>query len=72
MSHNTNSWRPSINIKDVFFNVKNKVYLWFLNQFVAKEDEYYGLTEPSGQWMNLNNKKFWIQPYNESNEEEKK
>lgn len=40
MSHNTKSWRPSINIKDVFFNVKNKVYLWFLNKFVAKEDEY--------------------------------
>lgn len=51
--------------KDVFFNVKNKIYLWFLNKFIAKEDEFYGFIEPSTEWMILHNKKFWIQPCNE-------
>lgn len=72
MSDNKKSWYPSLKVKDIFLNVKNKVYLWFLNKFVAKEDEYYGFTEPSTDWMNLHNKKFWIQPCNESDEEEMK
>ena len=58
-------WHLSLNMKDVFLNVKNKVYLWFLNKFVAKEDEYYGFIEPSPEWMSRNNKKFWIQPCSE-------
>lgn len=66
------SWHPSLKAKDVFINIKNKIYLWFLNKFVAKEDEYYGFTEPSEQWMNLNNKIFWIQPCSENYEEEMK
>lgn len=65
-------WHPFISIKDVFLNLKNKVYLWFLNKLIAKEDEYYGFTEPSMEWMTLHNKKFWIQPCNEINEEEMK
>lgn len=56
---------PSINGKDLFLNIKKKVYLWFLNKVVAKEDEYYGFYEPSLEWMISNNKKFWIQPCNE-------
>lgn len=59
-------------LKNVILNVKDKIYLWFMNKFVAKEDEYYGFTEPSTEWMNLNNKKFWILPYSERNLEEMK
>lgn len=59
-------------LKNVILNVKDKIYLWFMNKFVAKEDEYYGFTEPSTEWMNLNNKKFWILPYRERNLEEMK
>lgn len=51
--------------KDLLFNVKNKIYLWYLNKFVAKEDEYYGFVEPSSEWMIMHNKKFWIKPCNE-------
>lgn len=51
-------------INDIFTNVKDKLNLWFLNKFIAKEDEYYGLVEPTIEWMNLHNKKFWIQPIN--------
>lgn len=65
MSNNKNFWHLSLNVKDAFFNVKNKVYLWFLNTFVAEEDEFYGLTEPPHEWMISHNKKFWIQPCNE-------
>lgn len=61
-------WHPSMNLKDVFINVKNKIYLWFLNRYVAKEDEYYSFIEPSAEWMTLHNKKIWIQPCNKSNE----
>jgi len=60
--NNMESGHPYLNVKDVFLNVKNKIYLWILNKFVAKEDEYYGLSEPSTEWMTLHNKKFWIQP----------
>ena len=52
-------------LKGVFLNVKNKIYLWFLNKFIAKEDEYYGFVEPQIEWMISHNKKFWIQPYDE-------
>lgn len=51
--------------RDLLFHVKNKIYLWFLNKFVAKEDEYYGYVEPSTEWMTMHNKKFWIKPCNE-------
>lgn len=67
--NNKITWHPFIK-GDVFLNMKNKIYLWFLNKCVAKEDEYYGFAEPSAEWMTLHNKKFWIQPCNESNEEE--
>lgn len=69
MNETKNLWHPSVNPKDVFFNIRTKILLWFLNKFVAKEDEYYALTEPSNEWMTLHNKKFWIQPCNEINEE---
>jgi type I restriction-modification system DNA methylase subunit len=52
-------------LNGVFLNVKNKIYLWFLNKFIAKEDEYYGFVEPQTEWMISHNKKFWIQPYHE-------
>ena len=65
MSDSKMFWHLSLNMKDVYLNVKNKVYLWFLNKFVAKEDEYYGFIEPSTEWMSRNNKKFWIQPCSE-------
>ncbi len=65
MSNNDSSWYPSLKVKDVYINAKNKVYLWFLNKFIAKEDEHYGFTEPSTEWMSRNNKKFWIQPCGE-------
>lgn len=68
MNDNQKLWYPFTNIKDTFFNVKNKMYLWFLNKFIAKEDEFYGFTEPSHEWMVLHNKKFWIQPCNEEDE----
>lgn len=48
-------------------NIRDKVYIWFLNKFVAKQDEYYGLTEPTTEWMILHNKKFWIQPCKKEN-----
>lgn len=72
MIENKMSQHLSKKAKDAFLNIKNKIYLWFLNKFVAKKDEYYGFTEPSEEWMNLNNKKFWIQPCNGSDEEEMK
>ncbi|MCR2050379.1 hypothetical protein NSB25_24355 [Acetatifactor muris] len=62
MRHNE-SEHPSL--KDAFFNVKGKLFLWSLNNFIAKEDEYYGFVKPSPEWMTLHNKKFWIQPCNE-------
>ena len=58
-----------LDIKDVFFNVKDKIYLCFLNKFIAKEDEFYGLSEPSAEWMILHNKKFWIKPCNDKEDE---
>lgn len=70
MSYNKNSWHPFIKMRGVFLNIKNKIYLWFLNKCVAKEDEYYGFVEPSVEWMILHNKKFWIRPCNEINEED--
>ena len=65
MINNKNLWCLSFSVKNIFLKVKNKVYLWFLNKFIAKEDEYYGFIEPSTEWMSLNNKKFWIQPCSE-------
>lgn len=64
MVSKNNVWHLSF-MKDVFLNVKNKIYLWFLNKFIAKEDEVYGFVEPTIEWMNLHNKRFWIQPCNE-------
>lgn len=55
-------------MKEIILNIKNKIYLWFLNKFVAKGDEYYGFSEPSPEWMIMNNKKFWILPLNEEDE----
>ncbi len=51
-------------MKKNILNIKNKVYLWFLNNFIAKSDEYYDFTEPSREFMVMNNKKFWIQSLN--------
>lgn len=68
--NNNQFWHPSFGVKDVLFNVTNKIYLWFLNHFVARPDEYYSLTEPSIEWMNLHNKLFWIQPCKENTQEE--
>lgn len=48
--------------KEIYENVKAKTYIWLLNKFVAKGDEYYGFTEPSPEWMIMHNKRFWIQP----------
>ena len=56
-------------LRNAFFNAKYKAYLWFLNKFIAKEDEYYGLVEPSIEWMTLHNKKFWIKPCKENEED---
>lgn len=68
MDHKNKKRHFSI-LRDVFFNVKDKIYLWFLNKFIAKEDEYYGFVEPSIEWMNLHNKKFWIKPCNDEEDE---
>lgn len=67
--NNKRFWHSTIKGKNVFLNIKDKIYLWFLNKFIAKEDEYYGFTEPSIEWMNMNKKKFWIQPCNNEVEE---
>ena len=72
MNDYRSSWHSFIKAKGAIFNIKNKVYLWFLNKFVAKEDEYYGLAEPSTEWMSLHNKKFWLQPCNKGSEEDMK
>lgn len=56
-------------LKNAFFNAKDKIYICLLNKFIAKEDEYYGLIEPSVEWMILHNKRFWIQPCNEEENE---
>jgi len=68
MDYNSQKRHFSI-LRNVFLNVKNKICLWFLNKFIAKEDEYYGLAEPSIEWMILHNKKFWIKPCNNEEDE---
>lgn len=65
MNHNRNVWNFFKDMKNVFLNTKNKIYLWFLNKFVADADEYYSITEPPIEWMTIHNKTFWIQPCKE-------
>ena len=65
MNKNAKVWCSSHFVRNTILNLKNKTYIWFLNKFIAKEDEYYGIEKPSVEWMILHNKTFWIQPCNE-------
>lgn len=39
------------------------IEIYLLNKVVAEPDEYYSLTEPDLDFMEENNKTYWIQPY---------
>ena len=40
-----------------------KLQLYFLNQFVAENEEYYSDIEPTTEFMTENGYKFWIEPW---------
>lgn len=50
----------------LFNSIQNKirsVQEYLLNSFVANDEEYYSYTEPTIEFMEENNYKWWIQPY---------
>ena len=62
---NTNSYNKGFRAS-LFTSIESKLQdlgLYLLNTFVANEDEYYSLTEPTTEFMNENGYTFWIQPY---------
>ena len=49
----------------LFNSLKEKIktlQLYFLNQYVATEEDYFATEEPTAEFMNENGYKFWIEP----------
>lgn len=42
-----------------------KLQLYFLNQYVATDEDYFSTEEPTAEFMQENGYKFWIQPWKE-------
>lgn len=40
-----------------------QIQIYLLNKYVAESDEFYSIEEPSAEFMEENNYKYWIQPY---------
>ncbi len=49
----------------LFNSLKEKIktlQLYFLNEYVATEEDYFSETEPTAKFMKENGYKFWIEP----------